>query len=375
MRRFRFTLFAAVCLFVPEPTLCDIFNIVSRESTLRYTTFDQSLSDVIEGNEGQTTIAEDTFGGLEPYSNALAGNAVSQTSEILANGVTVTLSAVARSASTEFGTRTASSEFRLRFTADESFQYSLMGTIREDSIGFPFTSYVSEASASLSNPATIVLQATTQAAADSDGLRETQLNSVDVLGPGEYELFLQVAANSSSIEDGAASLDIQFLVEPTAIELVGDFDGDGALAANDIDILLQAVHAGNFVQALDLNGDGALDNTDRDAWLDEANSHLGDANLDGTFNSSDLVAVFTAGQYRDAIEDNSTWATGDWTGDRDFDTDDFIAAFKAGDYDRSPAAARATESVPEPCVPSVLIVLGLALARKPTLSRQHKRSP
>ena len=44
----------------------------------------------------------------------------------------------------------------------------------------------------------------------------------------------------------------------------------------------------------------------------------GDANLDGIFNSSDLVSVFQAGQYEDDIPQNSNWATGDWNADGEF---------------------------------------------------------
>jgi hypothetical protein len=58
----------------------------------------------------------------------------------------------------------------------------------------------------------------------------------------------------------------------------------------------------------------------------------GDSNLDGIFNSSDLVLVFTAGQYEDAIPGNSTFATGDWNGDGDFTTSDLVLAFQYGAY-------------------------------------------
>ncbi len=84
-------------------------------------------------------------------------------------------------------------------------------------------------------------------------------------------------------------------------------------------------------------------------------AHRGDANLDGAFDSGDLVAIFEAGEYEDGIAQNSTWATGDWNGDREFDTGDLVAAFKDGGYDaRTPAGA----AVPEP---SSLALFSLAL--------------
>lgn len=66
---------------------------------------------------------------------------------------------------------------------------------------------------------------------------------------------------------------------------------------------------------------------------------LGDANLDGVFNTADLIQVFQFGQYEDAVEDNSDWWLGDWDGDRDFTTQDLVLAMQAGNYE-SPAAAR-----------------------------------
>ena len=58
----------------------------------------------------------------------------------------------------------------------------------------------------------------------------------------------------------------------------------------------------------------------------------GDANLDGVFNSGDLVQVFQRGEYEDGVAGNSSWGDGDWNGDREFDSADFVAAFKAGSF-------------------------------------------
>ena len=57
---------------------------------------------------------------------------------------------------------------------------------------------------------------------------------------------------------------------------------------------------------------------------------IGDANLDGLFNSSDLVTVFTAGRYETGTGAN--WEAGDWTGDGLFDSSDLVAAFRSGTY-------------------------------------------
>jgi hypothetical protein len=65
---------------------------------------------------------------------------------------------------------------------------------------------------------------------------------------------------------------------------------------------------------------------------------VGDANGDGQFDSTDLVLIFQAGEYEDAIAGNSTWSEGDWTCDGDFDTSDLVAAFQSGNYELTAAA-------------------------------------
>lgn len=70
----------------------------------------------------------------------------------------------------------------------------------------------------------------------------------------------------------------------------------------------------------------------------------GDANLDGIFNSSDLVQVFSYGQFEDTIEDNSSWWSGDWDNDDDFTTADLVYAMQMGAYtDQSARAARVAQ--------------------------------
>ena len=73
---------------------------------------------------------------------------------------------------------------------------------------------------------------------------------------------------------------------------------------------------------------------------------FGDSNLDGEFNSGDLVAVFQAGEYENGVAANSTWATGDWNGDTEFDTRDLVFAFRDAGFE---AGTRQQElAVPEP---------------------------
>ena len=73
-----------------------------------------------------------------------------------------------------------------------------------------------------------------------------------------------------------------------------------------------------------------------------ASALYGDANLDGLFNSTDLVQVFQAGKYE--TSQAADWNQGDWNGDGRFDSQDLIATFQRGTY--SLAAVAAVKAVP-----------------------------
>jgi hypothetical protein len=140
---------------------------------------------------------------------------------------------------------------------------------------------------------------------------------------------------------------------------VGDFNGNGSLDAADLDLQANAIGGTNFT--FDLNGDRKIDVADRRVWVNDLKkTYMGDSNLDGVFNSSDLVGVFAAGKF----ESNTLalWTEGDWDGDKKFSSSDFVEAFQNGGYEAGPRAA--VSSVPEP-TSAVLFALGLlGLARR-----------
>ena len=89
---------------------------------------------------------------------------------------------------------------------------------------------------------------------------------------------------------------------------------------------LAALHAGSETpltlagfggDPLDPLDDGTLtDPTERADYVHGVlGTWIGDSNLDGQFNSTDFVVVFTAAEYEDGLEGNSSWVTGDWNGD------------------------------------------------------------
>ena len=127
-----------------------------------------------------------------------------------------------------------------------------------------------------------------------------------------------------------------------------DFDGDGMLDVDDVNLLSEAIRAGTNEAAFDVNGDAIVDRSDLQFFVGDPSklhTYIGDANLDGEFNSSDLVAVFISGEYEDDAIGNSTWGTGDWDGNGDFESSDLVFAFIDGGFEAGPRAAAA---VPEP---------------------------
>ncbi|MCB0320262.1 MAG: hypothetical protein KDD60_04995 [Bdellovibrionales bacterium] len=117
----------------------------------------------------------------------------------------------------------------------------------------------------------------------------------------------------------------------------GDFNFDDKIDAVDIDLLSAVVRSGQYSILYDLNFDLVVDDRDREIWVhDIVGTFFGDANLDGEFNTSDLILTFQIGEYEDDVPLNSGWASGDWNGDGDFNTSDFILAFQDGGFEAGP---------------------------------------
>jgi hypothetical protein len=149
----------------------------------------------------------------------------------------------------------------------------------------------------------------------------------------------------------------------------GDYDGDGLLTAADIDSLTSAVNRGDTSKKYDLNTDQQVDHADRTYWVEQLkNTYFGDADLNGQFNSSDMVTVFVAGHYEDALSKNSTWATGDWDGNDEFEASDMVLAFQKGGYEKGPRDLVA--AVPEPASLGLLLVGGIGLRLRHRVTRR-----
>ena len=109
-----------------------------------------------------------------------------------------------------------------------------------------------------------------------------------------------------------------------------DFTGDGAVDESDIHEACRAALDGD--EEFDLNGDRELNLDDVALLVDRVfDSAVGDSNLDGVFDSSDLVQIFQRDKYEDTDE-TASWSDGDWNCDGRFDTNDLIFAFQQGKY-------------------------------------------
>ena len=112
-----------------------------------------------------------------------------------------------------------------------------------------------------------------------------------------------------------------------------DFNGDGVCDVSDLNLL--TLQGNEYDPKFDLNEDMVVDFEDRRFWVEHLKqTNFGDTNLDGVFDSSDLVDAFTHGEYNDNVSRNSTWAEGDWNGDGEFDSSDFVLAFKSDAFVR-----------------------------------------
>lgn len=165
--------------------------------------------------------------------------------------------------------------------------------------------------------------------------------------------------------------------QPASAELC-DINADGSCDVGDLAQARDSLFARNLVEGsdrefdiprYDISGDGTVNQLDLETWLAEAartngftSAYLaGDANLDGTVDFSDFLALSEGfGSGRD-------WADGNFNGDRDVDFTDFLAlsANFGSSLDVSQAA-----TVPEPSS-VLLLVVGVVAA----FSQRKRRKP
>jgi hypothetical protein len=158
---------------------------------------------------------------------------------------------------------------------------------------------------------------------------------------------------------------------PTVVTLVLDepyldldFNGDDEINVWDLDALTVALWRGTDDLLFDITGDAQVDLADRDLWLESAASlHLGpgaryllgDANLDGTVDDTDL-AIWSNSRFTEI----GRWSFGDFTADGLVDIYDF-QQWNANKY----LTSLPTAAVPEPGAVLMWVVgCGVAFRRR-----------
>ncbi len=110
-----------------------------------------------------------------------------------------------------------------------------------------------------------------------------------------------------------------------------DFNNDLVVDVTDVDIACRAVQ--DQQDQFDLNGDGMINDGDIMYLVSTVlETGPGDANLDGRFDSADLVQVFQRGRYEDTTAGVLGWSDGDWNCDGEFNSGDFVVALTVGQY-------------------------------------------
>lgn len=109
----------------------------------------------------------------------------------------------------------------------------------------------------------------------------------------------------------------------------GDFNRSGVVDSADIDLLYAAF--GSEDEEFDLNADDEINRNDVDFLVENIlDTTYGDIDLNGTFDSTDLVLAFQLGRYETGAA--AGWSGGDWNGDSVFDSSDLVLAFSKGSY-------------------------------------------
>ncbi|MCA9213654.1 MAG: hypothetical protein KDB27_11340 [Planctomycetales bacterium] len=143
------------------------------------------------------------------------------------------------------------------------------------------------------------------------------------------------------------------------LALACDINRDGSCSGLDFDEIAAAVRSQNQDPKYDVyfaDRKFRVGAEDREFWITNlAMTHYGDSNIDGQFNSSDLVAVFRASKFE--TNEAAGWEQGDWNGDGLFTTSDLVRAFEADAYEKPVRLV----SVPEPHVPPLVLLVLLLL--------------
>ena len=184
--------------------------------------------------------------------------------------------------------------------------------------------------------------------------------------PGAYGLKLSLSSDNPAIQESDPFFIVyRFGIDEEQFSLalhdfdallalasstLGDFNSDGLLTVEDIDLLSEAVAANANQASFDLTEDGFVDEADRKTWIAElAETYSGDTNLDGNVDFSDFLVLSSS------FGMPGGWAEGDFDGNGDVQFPDFLAL--ASNFGKEATGA---VSIPEPATDVLAYAMLLA---------------
>ena len=136
---------------------------------------------------------------------------------------------------------------------------------------------------------------------------------------------------STALGNGQESYSFEVVVEPSIAFVGGDFDNNGVVDQNDIDLLFAAINSQPASPRFDLNGDDSVDEDDVSVLIDEILGTVrGDANLDRKVDIRDFLTVS-----RSFGSSSAGWENGDFDGDSAVSVRDFLALSRVFGFDES----------------------------------------
>lgn len=143
--------------------------------------------------------------------------------------------------------------------------------------------------------------------------------SLSAASPGDHIGTFQFGTND--LDDFSFTFDLLARVTGDPVDpAFGDFDNDGSVDVEDLELLQAAVAAANVDLIYDLDGDGGVSSGDIE-WMvnDVLNLLPGDADLNGTVEFPDFLALSGNFGKRDVF-----WRGGDFDGDNEVSFTDFL---------------------------------------------------
>jgi hypothetical protein len=138
--------------------------------------------------------------------------------------------------------------------------------------------------------------------------------------------------NGNGLADDDEPFFARFQLVDSAVSR-GDLDNSGGLNDVDIDLLCAALLSLDPDPRYDMNRDGQNDRLDYETMIQSVvGVPYGDANLDGVFNSKDLIQILATGKHENPSAGLAGWAEGDWNCDGEFTTADLVTALQQGTY-------------------------------------------